>query len=95
MRIFLGWVKVRTTKSQVFEAQGGMCRGNTFFQSRSLLFSLKSQRLSPSLVTGFTGILQLITTINYNITTNSNTLKFITASIKSFQSAVSSLAVTW
>jgi hypothetical protein len=31
-RIFLGWVKeVRTTKSQVFGAQGGICRVNNFF----------------------------------------------------------------
>jgi hypothetical protein len=40
-RIFLGWVKeVRTKKSYVCGAQGGICRVNTFFQSRSLLFSL-------------------------------------------------------
>jgi hypothetical protein len=39
--IFLGWVKeVRTTKSQVCKAQGGICRENTFFQSCSLWFSL-------------------------------------------------------
>jgi hypothetical protein len=34
-------------------AQGGICRVNTFFQSRSLLFSLYSQRfISPSLKHG-------------------------------------------
>jgi hypothetical protein len=39
-RIFLGWVKeIRTTKSLVCGAQGGICRVNKFFQSRSL-FSL-------------------------------------------------------
>jgi hypothetical protein len=39
--VFFRWVKeVRTTKSQVCGAQGGICRVNTFFQSCSLLFSL-------------------------------------------------------
>jgi hypothetical protein len=31
--------EVRTTKSQVCGTQGGICRANTFFQSRRLLFS--------------------------------------------------------
>jgi hypothetical protein len=40
-RIFLGWVKeVRTTKSLVCGAQGGICRVNAFLQSGSLSLSL-------------------------------------------------------
>jgi hypothetical protein len=40
-RIFLGWVKeVRTTKPKLCGAQGGICRVNIFFESRSVLFSL-------------------------------------------------------
>jgi hypothetical protein len=36
-----GWAKeVRTTKSYVYVAQGGICRVHKFFQSHSCLFSL-------------------------------------------------------
>jgi hypothetical protein len=45
-KFILGWVKVvRTTKSYVCAAQGGICRVNAFFQFCSLLFSLYSQKL--------------------------------------------------
>jgi hypothetical protein len=47
------------------------------------------------LVIGFTEHLQIITTSNYSAFVNSHTLQFTTERIKSSQSAVSSLAVTW
>jgi hypothetical protein len=47
------------------------------------------------LVIGFIAHLQIITTSNYSAITNSHTLKFTTACIKSSQSAVSSLIVAW
>jgi hypothetical protein len=46
-RIFLGWFKeVRTTKSQVCGAQGGICRVNTFFNPVACCFLYKAKDLS-------------------------------------------------
>jgi hypothetical protein len=47
------------------------------------------------LVTGFTELLHNVTTSNYNAITNSHTLQFTTACIKSSQPAVSSPVVAW
>jgi hypothetical protein len=44
---------------------------------------------------GFIDHLHIVTTSNYNAMTNSHTLQFTTARIKSFQSAVSSPVVAW
>jgi hypothetical protein len=47
------------------------------------------------LVIGFIEHLQIVTTSNYSTNTNSHTLQFTTAHMKSSQSAVSSLVVAW
>jgi hypothetical protein len=47
------------------------------------------------LVIGFIEILQLLTTKNYNVLTNSSILQITTAHAKSSQSAVSSPVVAW
>jgi hypothetical protein len=44
---------------------------------------------------GSIGLVKLVTTINYSVIADSYTLQFITARIKSSQSAVSSPVVAW